>query len=121
MISTAALADNAPLRVLQIGCGGITGQWFPPALAMPDVEIVGLCDLFPAAAERARDQYGLAADIPIFSDAQTALRALKPDAIFDCTVPAAHTPNALLAFENGVHVMSEKPLSETLEDARRAG
>ena len=108
------------MRVLQIGCGGITGSWFPRALEMPDIEYVGLCDLFPEAAEKARDKWQLPADIPIFSDAQTALQELKPDAVFDCTIPAAHTPNALLAFENGASVMSEKPLSETLDDARRA-
>ena len=113
-------SSNAPVRVLQIGCGGITSNWFPPAQAMPDVELVGLCDLFPAAAEKARETYGLPADLPIFTDAKTAIQQLKPDAVFDCTIPSAHTQNALLAFENGAHVLSEKPLSENLTDARRA-
>ena len=92
----------------------------PPALTNPDLEIIGLCDLFPAAAQALRDKYELPADLPIFEDAATALRALKPDAVFDCTIPAAHTPTALLALENGAHVLSEKPLSDTLENARRA-
>lgn len=87
---------------------------------MNDVEFVGLCDLFPAAAEKARETHGLAADLPIFEDAKTALQELKPDAVFDCTIPAAHTTNALLAFENGAHVLSEKPLAENLADAKRA-
>ena len=111
---------NTPLRVLQVGCGGITGAWIPPALAMPDVEFAGLCDLFPSAAQKLRDKYELPADIPIYSDIETALRELKPDAVFDCTIPGAHTPNALLAFENGAHLVSEKPLSDTLDNARRA-
>ena len=113
-------SDNAPLRVLQIGCGGITGAWLPPALANPDILFVGLCDLFPAAAVQLRDKYDLPASTPIFGDAATALQELKPDAIFDCTIPAAHTTNALLAFDNGAHVLSEKPLSENLADAQRA-
>ena len=112
--------ETAPLRVVQVGCGGITGAWIPPALALGDVEFVGLCDLFPAAAEKLRDKHQLPADIPIFDDLKTALGELRPDAIFDCTIPAAHTPNAILALENGVHVVSEKPLSDTLENARRA-
>ena len=110
----------APLRVLQIGCGGIANVWLPPALANPDIEIVGLCDLFPEAAVKLRDKYELPATLPVFGDAATALQELKPDAIFDCTIPAAHTSNALLAFQNGAHVLSEKPLSDTLENARRA-
>ncbi len=113
-------SSTAPLRVLQIGCGGITKNWFPPAQEMADVELVGLCDLFPAAAEKARDTYDLSADLPIFDNAKNAIEALKPDAVFDCTIPAAHTPNAVLAFENGAHVLSEKPLAENLADARRA-
>ena len=113
-------SSNAPLRVLQIGCGGITGAWLPPALENRDIEFVGLCDLFPEAAVKLRDKYELPATLPIFGDAQTALQELKPDAVFDCTIPVAHTQNALLAFENGAHVLSEKPLSDTLENARRA-
>ena len=113
-------SPNSPVRALQIGCGGITGAWLPPALANPDIELVGLCDLLPAAAIALRDKYELPAALPIFSDAQTALQELRPDAIFDCTVPGAHTPNALLAFERGAHVLSEKPLSDALENARRA-
>ncbi len=113
-------SDTAPLRVLQIGCGGITGAWLPPALRNPDIEFIGLCDLLPQSAVELRDKYQLPATLPIFGDAQTAVRELRPDAVFDCTVPAAHTPNALLAFENGAHVLSEKPLAENLTDARRA-
>ena len=116
-----AMNDIAPLRVLQVGCGGITGAWLPPALQMPDIEFVGLCDLFPAAAEKLRDQYEqLPADLPIFDNLNAALSELQPDAIFDCTIPAAHTPNAIAAIESGAHVVSEKPLAENLGDARRA-
>ncbi len=113
-------SSNAPLRVLQVGCGGITGAWFKHIVPNPDIEMVGLCDLFPAAAEKLRDKWELPADIAIFDDAQTAITELKPDAIFDCTIPKAHTPNALFAFENGAHVLSEKPLAETPADAKRA-
>lgn len=40
--------------------------------------------------------------------------------MFDCIIPSAHTPTALLAFESGAHVLSEKPMSDTLDNARRA-
>ena len=63
-------SSPAPVRVLQIGCGGITGAWLPPALANPDIEFVGLCDLFPEAAVKLRDKHELPATLPIFGDAQ---------------------------------------------------
>jgi len=87
---------------------------------MDDLEYAGLCDLNPDAAKARRDEFGLPADTPIFSDLKTALSETKPDCVFDCTIPVAHTPTALLAFEHGAHVLSEKPMSDTLENARRA-
>lgn len=107
-------------RVLQVGCGGITSAWFPPATKMDDLEYAGLCDLNIEAAQNRRDEFGLPSDTPIFSDLETGLRETRPDCVFDCTVPSAHTPTALLAFEHGAHVLSEKPMSDTLDNARRA-
>ena len=112
--------NSSKVRVLQVGCGGITGAWFGPAKSTENLEYVGLCDLFPEAAQKRRDEFQLDPNIPIYSDLKTALQELSPDAIFDCTIPAAHTPNALLAFEHGAHVLSEKPLSDTLENAQMA-
>ena len=63
---------------------------------------------------------GRGADLAICARSETALKATRPDAVFDTTIPSAHTPTALLAFEHGAHVLSEKPMSDTLENARRA-
>ena len=109
-----------PLRILQVGCGSITSAWFKPAMQFEDMELVGLVDLNPDAAVHRRDEFGLPADTPIFTDLKTALKEMRPDAIFDCTIPLAHTPNALLAFEHGAHVLSEKPMSDSLESAQKA-
>lgn len=108
------------IRVLQVGCGGITAAWFKNATTFDDVEYVGLVDLNPEAARKKRDEFGLDPQIPIFTDLATALRETSPDVVFDCTIPAAHTPTALLALEHGAHVLSEKPMSDTLENARKA-
>jgi predicted dehydrogenase len=107
------------IRALQVGCGGITNAWLPPATQFPDLEFVGLVDLNPEAAQKCREKHGLNPDTPIFTDMQTALRETNPDCVFDCTIPGAHTPNALLAFEHGAHVLSEKPMSDTLEGAQK--
>lgn len=110
----------SPLRVLQVGCGGITGAWFKETTKMPGIEYVGLMDLSAEAAQKKRDEFGLPQSTPIFTNLETALEEVKPEAVFDCTIPAAHTPTALLAFEHGAHVLSEKPMSDTLENAKRA-
>ena len=105
-------------RILQVGCGSITGDWFSIATKMDEVEYVGLCDLNPDAARARKDQFAL--DCPVFADIETALEATRPDAIIDCTIPAAHTPTAIAAFEQGAHVLCEKPMADSMENARRA-
>jgi predicted dehydrogenase len=111
---------NSKVRVIQVGCGGITGAWFGPATKYDDLEYVGLVDLNPQAAEARRDEFGLNPEIPIYTDLESAFKALTPDAVFDCTIPKIHTPTALKAFEYGAHVLSEKPMSDTLESAQQA-
>ncbi|PQV62530.1 putative dehydrogenase [Abditibacterium utsteinense] len=108
------------IRVLQVGCGGISNVWLPPATQFPDVEIAGLVDLNPDAAQACIQKIGLNPETPIFTDLKTALSEVSPDAVFDCTIPLAHTPTALLSFEHGAHVLSEKPMSDTLDGATQA-
>lgn len=113
-------AMHSPLRALLVGCGGITNAWLPPATQFPDLKFAGLVDLDASAAQNCRQKFALNANTPIFTDLATALRETSPDCVFDCTIPGAHTPNALLSFEHGAHVLGEKPLSDTLDGARRA-
>jgi predicted dehydrogenase len=47
------------------------------------------------------------------------LNATRPDVVFNCTVPEAHTPVALTALAHGCHVLGEKPLADSMENARR--
>jgi predicted dehydrogenase len=45
--------------------------------------------------------------------------ALRPDAVFDCTVPTAHPTVTLTALARGCHVLGEKPIAPTLDEAHR--
>lgn len=49
------------------------------------------------------------------SDFAAALESEKPHAVFVCTPPVHHVPQALQAVRAGAHVFVEKPLSHTLE------
>lgn len=107
------------LRVLLAGCGGMSKGWLNTATQIEGVEIVGLVDIVAEAARARRDEYGLS-DAGVFTDLGEALRESKPDILFDVTIPEAHTTNALTAFAHGVHVLSEKPMSHGMAEARRA-
>lgn len=47
------------------------------------------------------------------------LKAVKPDAVFDVTVPEAHCGVVLESMKQGCHVLGEKPMADTMDNARR--
>ncbi len=106
------------MRVVLVGCGAMSAEWLRVALTLPGLEIVGLMDLHLAAAEARRAEFKLE-QARVGTSLEEMLDALKPDALFDVTVPEAHEGNALLAFQRGVHVLGEKPLAHSLAAARR--
>jgi len=85
---------------------------------MPGVSVVGLVDLQIEAAERRQAEYQLTA-ARVGTDLNEMLRALQPDVVFDCTIPAARVSVVLSALRHGCHVLSEKPLAPSMADGRR--
>jgi predicted dehydrogenase len=55
----------------------------------------------------------------IFDRLNEAVKAVKADFDGDVTPPAIHESIALTAFENGLHVIGEKPLSDNYSAAKR--
>ena len=80
--------------------------------------LVGFVDINEAAARARAEDYGVAG--PTGTDLGKMLDAVTPDAVFDCTIPEVHTPVALQAFSRGCHVLSEKPMSDSMENAYKA-
>ena len=109
------MADS--LRTLMVGCGSISQTWLEAIKGSDEIEIVGLVDINEAAAKQRKEQYALNAVTG--TDFIAAMDSLKPDMVFDLTVPAAHAAVTLAALERGCHVLGEKPMAETMEDARK--
>ncbi len=111
--------SNPPkVRVVQVGCGGMSGAWTGPAVKMANVEYVGLVDLNRANAEKLADKSGLSHSI-IYGSLSEAIEKAKPDAVFDVTIPAAHAAVTIEALSKGCHVLGEKPMSDSLDNARK--
>lgn len=106
------------LRVVLAGCGGMSREWISTARGMEGVEIVGLVDMVPAAAQTRREEFGLKAEVG--DDLASMLRLTRPDLVFDVTVPEAHASVAQTAFAHGCHVLAEKPMADSLEAGRAA-
>jgi predicted dehydrogenase len=105
------------LKGIVVGLGGRARSWVQVARRSPDVELVGYVE--PEAESRAAAQAQLEIpDVQVFARLEDAL-ALKADFAVDVTPPAAHESVATAAFEAGLHVIQEKPLSDDWEAARR--
>ncbi|OJY68541.1 MULTISPECIES: Gfo/Idh/MocA family oxidoreductase [unclassified Rhizobium] len=111
------------MNVAMIG-GGFMGKahamayasmpmFFWPAPAIPHRKVV--VDVTDAIAETARDRYG-------FEEASSDWRAVvtRPDidVIDICTPNNMHAEIAIAAAEAGKHIICEKPLARTVEEAR---
>jgi len=107
------------VRVVLVGCGGMSRRWTSVAKDHPELDIVGFVDIIEEAAQARSKDYG-DGDFAIGTDLAVILKTTQPDIVFDCSIPEAHTTNALIAFEHGCHVLSEKPMSDSMTDARRA-
>jgi predicted dehydrogenase len=108
---------DTQLKALLVGCGGISAAWLDAVTKMRDVRLVGLVDIVEEAARTRAQQYGLQ-DAAARTDVAGALRELSPDIVFNCTVPEAHLEVTLAALGAGCHVLSEKPMADSMEHAR---
>ncbi|CUA89419.1 Gfo/Idh/MocA family oxidoreductase [Chelatococcus daeguensis] len=81
------------------------------------VELVGICDLNPMRAERARAMIGTAA--PLYADFPQMMAELKPQLVVVCTPDDTHDDIIVEALEAGADVISEKPLTTTAEKIER--
>jgi predicted dehydrogenase len=101
-----------------VGCGGISHAWLEAISSLTDFSLVGLVDLNRQAAEQRAEEFGHQ-DAFITTDLTAALEKTNPDILFDCTVPEAHVHVTTEALRHGCHVLSEKPMADSLENGLR--
>ena len=100
-----------------VGCGSMSKAWLDAASRIDGMSIVGLVDLdLDRARARALEFHLDRAATGVSLDAM--LESRRADVVFDVVVPAARATLARSAFIRGCHLLSEKPLAASLEDAR---
>lgn len=105
------------IKAVLVGCGGMSQAWLGPAMKIQGLSIVGLVDLNPQAALNRAKQYELG-ESAVYPTLTEAIIQTRPDVVFDVTVPSAHKAVTLEALAAGCHVLGEKPMAESLEDAQ---
>ena len=118
----AALAGTAshdapmPIRIALIGTGGISLANHVPGIALcPEARIVALCDVDPAALERASRPPASPAPRPI---RWRCAQEDGIDAVIIATPNHVHHAIALAAIRTGKHVLCEKPIAMNVAEAR---
>jgi len=109
---------SKPLKVVQVGCGGMGRGWIANAVQIPELQLVGLVDVQRKAAEAAAAASGLSPGV-VFDTLAEALAKTDADVVFDVTVPSAHESVVVEALQHRRHVLGEKPMSDSLESAKR--
>ena len=106
--------SSAPLPIALIGAGGIGRMHVERIRQGTDVSLVGITDNTAAAEAFARES-----NVPYFTDHRAMLDAVMPRAVLVCTPNAAHVGVGLDCVARGITTLIEKPIADTVEDARR--
>ncbi|WP_010275086.1 Gfo/Idh/MocA family protein [Paenibacillus senegalensis] len=104
----------AKTKVGVIGAGSISGVHFESYHNNPEVEIYAVCDLNEERAREKAEQYGAT---HVFTDYNELLALPEIDAVSVCTWNNGHAPISIAALDAGKHVLCEKPLCMTVEEA----
>ena len=107
---------DRPVRVAIVGLGHAAQLIHLPILAeMESVELVGLADVEGYKTAKVSDRYG----VPGFVDSESLLKQTKPDVVYVCAPTINHLPLAMTALQANSHVIVEKPVARSLEEAKR--
>ena len=99
-----------------IGTGWIAEAHITELKKMPDVEIVAGADLIPGKAEKFFKTWGVEG-ARCYPDHISMIDNEELDAVCVCTYNATHKECTVYALEHGIHVLCEKPMSVTTEEA----
>ena len=103
------------IRVLVVGVGGMGLSHARAYASNPGFELAGLCSRGIDARTDLASEFPTVAK---FSDYEKALATVKPDAVSINTWPDTHAQYARMALESGAHIFIEKPLADSVAEAR---
>lgn len=108
--------QGSKLKVGIIGVGWISEAHIVSYLRCPDVQIVAAADLVPGKAEALFEKLGVTG-VRFYPNHKAMLEAEELDVVSVCTYNRAHAECTIDALNAGIHVLVEKPMSVTLDEA----
>ena len=108
------------MKYALIGCGRIAVNHIKAAINNK-LEIVAVCDLIPEQMETVLSKNGIQDDKSIarYIDYKEMIKEKKPQFVSIATESGNHAEIAIFCIEHNVHVVIEKPMAMSLDDADR--
>ena len=103
------------IRFGLIGCGRVAPRHAQSLTQLKQTDLVAVADIRPARAARFAEEFHATA----YADAHELLARADVDAVSICVPSGLHAQLAIDALEAGKHVLVEKPVALSLEDADR--
>ncbi len=98
-----------------MGAGSIVNDAHLPAYRATGLEVIAIADMDQRRAERVAAQFGIPRS---FGSVEEAVQNAPRDCVFDVAVPAPALVRVLSVLPEGSAVLMQKPMGETLEEAR---
>ncbi|MFS0904955.1 Gfo/Idh/MocA family protein [Priestia aryabhattai] len=103
------------VKIGVIGCGSIAQHRHLPEYKMNEqVELVAVCDINAERTNSVAQQYGVKA----YTNYEELLASGTVEAVSVCTPNYLHAPISVAALNSGVHVLCEKPMATSEEEAK---
>ena len=107
----------ATARIALIGAGWWGVEVYLPAmLEHPDIQVAGVCRRNKEALARILSKYPALSG---YADYREMLEKERPDAVVVTSPHTAHSEHGMAALEAGCHVLIDKPMATSAEDARK--
>ena len=103
------------MKITFIGVGGIAGN-YRQSLKRLERPIAAVCDINAERVETIATEENAAA----YTEHSEMLQKEKPDVVFICIPPGAHTTQVADAAASGAAVFVAKPVAQDLETAQHA-
>ena len=103
------------IKVGIIGVGSISNEHIQAYMKNPDVEVYAFCDINEEQLKKQAERYGIKR---LFSNKEDMLALKELDAVSVCVWNSQHAPCAIAALDAGKHVLCEKPMATSADEAR---